>query len=96
MKSYKVIKEWDVQDENLSYNGLHAVGDIVSIPDDHAAAIVNAGFVVEMADEVPAENTEVEKSVDAAEPEVPVEEPKEEEEKKEGEEVASSDKETEY
>ena len=70
MKLCKVIKEFVVNDENLSHSGAHAVGEIIEIHDDQFGQLMQAGYI-EFAKEgdvvskkTPSENVEIKKSAE--------------------------------
>jgi hypothetical protein len=44
-KQVKVLKDWNVTDENLSYFGEYVPGDVVAVPSDNCGQLVQAGFV---------------------------------------------------
>lgn len=44
-KQVKVLKDWNVTDENLDYFGEYSEGDMVAIDMDHTGALVQAGFI---------------------------------------------------
>jgi hypothetical protein len=44
-KQVKVLKDWNVTDENVSYTGEYVPGDMVVVPSDNCGQLVQAGFV---------------------------------------------------